>query len=709
MGEKTIVIPDRKTRRRRLPPWARRWLPRAAVALVVLGALLAVASLVIGRYSRRLAEELVAKAMPEIEARTGLHVMIGSIKPGLMGASVLRDVVVQSAPDGTRETFLRVPEMEVLHKISLRERTLVLKGVRLEQPSIVVELYPDGRTNLPDLLSRLRAMPAEGSGPPRPSGILGRLLGGSSELNVVMDGGSLMLRDLGRFRAAEPIITAFHDIEGDLRFDLAARQIKVRGSAVQRQAKGRAYFDATISPERLQALVRMKGVIVDGLTRFAPFSANLSPQSRMSGRVQLIKERNNPKWYLSLATVAEKIDLAHPRLASTEVRDLRGGLEGMVIIDPLERSLATDDLIIRLGQAPLHLVRTTLRDPEGGKFFLDTTLEARRVPLQDLLDGLPEQLIPVIHGSRVEGVLECRAHLLVDLENIGRSNFEMSGDAPGFHALSVPPRCDVRRLVDPSYKHLARRYGLLQKTIVLGPENPDFVPYASIGSYLKNAVLICEDGSFFHHHGFLINHINDSLRMNLREKRFARGASTITMQLVKNLFLSEEKTFSRKLQEVMLTWWIEHEMPKERMFEIYMSVIELGPRIYGCGPASQYFFHCHPSQLSPVQAAWLASIISNPERHPHPSYGAMVALIIDRMAGRGLISPEDLVKIQETYFPGAAAEGEGATLPGDAGEGAALPDDVGAGNGGEPGASAAPKPAGETAPPPAPSPIPPAP
>jgi membrane peptidoglycan carboxypeptidase len=251
------------------------------------------------------------------------------------------------------------------------------------------------------------------------------------------------------------------------------------------------------------------------------------------------------------------------------------------------------------------------------------------------------------------------------MEHIEKSLLEADGDVADFRAVSIPLRCDVRRLLDPTYKHLARRQDLLQTTIVLGPQNREFVPFAALGAYLRNAVQICEDGSFFHHHGFLIKHVNDSLRLNLRERRFARGASTITMQLVKNLFLSEEKTLSRKLQEGMLTWWIEREVPKERMFEIYLNIIEFGPHLYGAGPAARHYFQCTPSALSPVQAAWLATIISNPEKHTHPSYGAMVALVVRRMAERGLISDEDLAAMEEEFFQGT--EGQHVSLPDDMG------------------------------------------
>ena len=84
------------------------------------------------------------------------------------------------------------------------------------------------------------------------------------------------------------------------------------------------------------------------------------------------------------------------------------------------------------------------------------------------------------------------------------------------------------------------------------------------------------------------------------------------MQLVKNVFLSGEKTLARKLQEIMLTWWMEQEVSKTRILEVYLNIVEWGPDIYGIGPASQYYFNCRPEELTYTQAVFLASILVNP-------------------------------------------------------------------------------------------------
>ena len=98
---------------------------------------------------------------------------------------------------------------------------------------------------------------------------------------------------------------------------------------------------------------------------------------------------------------------------------------------------------------------------------------------------------------------------------------------------------------------------------------------------MQVAVLTTEDGAFFHHHGFNEWAIRSSLVANIKAGRFVRGASTITMQLAKNLFLSREKTLSRKLEELILTDYLERTFDKNEMMELYLNIIEFGPDVYG--------------------------------------------------------------------------------------------------------------------------------
>ena len=147
-----------------------------------------------------------------------------------------------------------------------------------------------------------------------------------------------------------------------------------------------------------------------------------------------------------------------------------------------------------------------------------------------------------------------------------------------------------------------------------GPGSPDWVPIDAISPLMETAVQVCEDGHFPYHHGFDFEAIQNSIKDNLIKGRFARGASTISMQLAKNLYLSKEKTLGRKLQEAVLTQLLEQELSKRELLELYLNVIEYGPGVYGIGPAAHYYFAKRPSDLSLGQALYIASILPNPDR-----------------------------------------------------------------------------------------------
>ena len=148
-----------------------------------------------------------------------------------------------------------------------------------------------------------------------------------------------------------------------------------------------------------------------------------------------------------------------------------------------------------------------------------------------------------------------------------------------------------------------------------------WVPYTQISNNLRRAVLVAEDSSFFDHEGLDLKQIRASLEMNWEEGRFSRGASTITQQLAKNLYLTPSKNPIRKLKELLITRRLEAALTKRRILEIYLNVIEWGDGIFGADAASRAYFGKPAAALSPEEAALLAGAIINPRVHnpAHPT------------------------------------------------------------------------------------------
>jgi len=151
-----------------------------------------------------------------------------------------------------------------------------------------------------------------------------------------------------------------------------------------------------------------------------------------------------------------------------------------------------------------------------------------------------------------------------------------------------------------------------------GPGSRDWVPLPMVATAMPTAAIALEDPGFLHHRGWIAGAFRNSLKMNLEKGRFAHGGSTLTMQLAKNLWLTRDKTFGRKTQELLLASALESCFSKDEILELYLNVIEYGPDLYGIGPASEKWFHTSPSELTPRQAFWLASILPRPRKAVQP-------------------------------------------------------------------------------------------
>src|SRR5216117_1388049 len=144
-----------------------------------------------------------------------------------------------------------------------------------------------------------------------------------------------------------------------------------------------------------------------------------------------------------------------------------------------------------------------------------------------------------------------------------------------------------------------------------------WVPYGTISLHLKRAVLVAEDIGFYHHHGFAPGNMRVAMTEALEERKIPRGASTITQQLAKNLWLTPSRSPLRKAREGVLTWQVERTLSKRRILELYLNVVEFGPGIYGVSPAAQAYFGKAPADLGEEESAMIAASLPRPSSwHP---------------------------------------------------------------------------------------------
>lgn len=233
---------------------------------------------------------------------------------------------------------------------------------------------------------------------------------------------------------------------------------------------------------------------------------------------------------------------------------------------------------------------------------------------QLFFDALPTGMFQNLAGIKSAGELSYRGYFEMDLHNPDSVKLHSSLLRKNFKILSYG-KTDLRKMNDtfnlPVYSN--DRY---LRTIQVGPSNPNFLSYAQIPQAMIYAVLTAEDGSFMWHKGINEDAFRKSIIANIKARRFKRGGSTISMQLVKNIFLHKNKTISRKLEELLIVWLIENLRiaSKERMLEIYFNVIEWGPNVYGLNEASHYYFSKPPSELKWNEIIYLTSIIPSPKK-----------------------------------------------------------------------------------------------
>lgn len=241
-------------------------------------------------------------------------------------------------------------------------------------------------------------------------------------------------------------------------------------------------------------------------------------------------------------------------------------------------------------------------------------LNLEKMKAQDFITSLPEGLFSHFEGMQAEGEFDYNLNFEFNKNKPYKLIFDSKFNKNNLRILKYG-QADLGKL-NTEFTYRAIEKGVLQRPIVVGRSNANFTPLDTIPSYLKDAVLTSEDPSFFRHRGFISEAFKQSIAKNIRTKKFARGASTISMQLVKNVFLTREKTLSRKLEEILLVYILENNRiaSKERMLEVYFNVIEWGPNVYGIGEASQFYFSKSPENLTLNECLFLASIVPKPKK-----------------------------------------------------------------------------------------------
>jgi hypothetical protein len=403
---------------------------------------------------------------------------------------------------------------------------------------------------------------------------------------------------------------------GPLAVERSAERVRVSFSTGERGAQGEAprlSLEATFPLTGGDVIVQLSGGPV-ALSLLGVKSGSLGltdvERATVAGKSRFVLSA--PEDALTFDTDMRVRGLAvhNPRLARETVRGLDFGVSargllsaaGELRLDHAE--LNTGALSFRarggLEQAPDHLAASLVFDVPTSS-------------CQTLLESVPSALIPTVRGARMAGTFGARGRVSFDSRKLDELVLEYNIDDQ-CKMIEAPPELSRDRF-NRAFSHRIYLPDGTMSDELTGPGTPSWTALDRISPFMQAAVLTTEDGAFLHHHGFSHPAIRNALVANLKARRFLRGASTITMQLAKNLFLSRDKTLARKLEEVILTDYLEQVFRKDDMMELYLNIIEFGPNVYGVTRAARHYFGRKPEELNLAECLFLSSIMPSPVRN----------------------------------------------------------------------------------------------
>ncbi len=302
----------------------------------------------------------------------------------------------------------------------------------------------------------------------------------------------------------------------------------------------------------------------------------------------------------------------HPRIATEDVMVKESAVDYVVTIGK-DFYAIEEPTKVRINRAVANLQASYQSDPSK---IIDLKVNTEKIPANDFFESLPPGLFENLDGIKAQGTLQYKMSFHVNMDQLDSLKFNSDLDASKDFKILKWGKTNIQK-INGSFVHTVYEYGKPVRTFTVGPANPFFAPINQISPYLRNAILTAEDAGFYKHNGFHEEAFRQAIIKNLKEGEFVRGGSTISMQLVKNVFLTRHKTITRKVEEAIIVWLIEnlHLVSKNRMFEVYLNIIEWGPNVYGAKDASRFYFGKQPSELNLAESIFLTSIIPSPKRY----------------------------------------------------------------------------------------------
>lgn len=442
---------------------------------------------------------------------------------------------------------------------------------------------------------------------------------------VAVAGGAIELWPNLSLTGIEGTVAASRSQPGKYKIDLAGGYGGVPGHLWT--AKGR------LDPEQLTASIDLEAAKFQ-LDRLAPILERtpVVDYDATSVDTKVHLEVNRDGGSFSGEFHLSGLNVGHPLIADKDVHDLHlaGNVDGTFDRKADTLELTRGDFLVRdlpfsitgtVSRHRRHNVETVATHPETGEPIarsgpgriqqLALRLVIPPIDCQRVLNAIPTEMAPYMAGYKLRGVFDTDVRLDIDWADLDAT--VLDGHVGIKHCKVTKEPADSPKRLKEEFEHYVEVEKGQWMSFIVGPTNDDFVPLEDVSQYLIKSIMTTEDSAFYKHKGFITTEFRTALINDLKAGRFKYGASSITMQMVKNVLLYREKTLARKLQELFLTWHVENTLSKDRILEIYFNVIEYGPGLYGIGPAARHFFGKQAWALNPKEAAFFSSILPAPK------------------------------------------------------------------------------------------------
>lgn len=684
-----------------------RWVVAAAVAALLVVAIMAVPA-AMERAVRR-------QVLPRVASKLGVDVTAAEVDAG-WGRVELRGVAVGDVVAVPRVTVRYALGAALLGNIDVVQ-------VVLHTPAITIDVRADGSSNLDPIIKSFRAAP--GTSPTASTGRSTRLpralvvQGGTVRVADSRQGGVLNISGLAlnlapraKTGSGRVATLAAHAARGprlnvsDVSFSIArdeAVEVKIGDGAIELwpgfaltnvkgtlgaharesvvMALGGSYGGANeplwtaagslnLATWQGETTIAAKEFALARLAAVLPADMFPDIDKTLIDASLTLSLRDKRITYQGQSHVSG-LSLSHPMLASEPLLGIDLASEFGGWFDWPTRELVLREARFVTREVPLVL-RGNVLFAQASRVAADGTPQPLAMltaqasvpstPCQQVLEAIPSAIAPFLREFKLQGDFAAEVDLAIDWNNLDALALRADLGMNRCKVLKAPGAVGER--LKGEFTHHVEIEQDEWMSFVVGPSNPDFVPYAALPPHVVYAAMTTEDPRFLKHHGFLPSEFEKALAENLKAGYFRLGASSMTMQLVKNVLLYREKTLSRKFQELFLTWHIEQVLTKERMLEIYFNVVEYGPAIYGVTAAAREYFAKPVAELSLKEAAFLAKLLPSPKaRYRQLCEGTLrkwmddgIGLALERMLQKTWITPNEYAAALATPLVFAARD-----------------------------------------------------